>query len=376
MQLFVVGLNFRKTPVALREQFSVPAECVSALLSELRSDVHLREALVLGTCNRVEIYGVAEQAPIRPRRIFASVSKAVGQNAGAPEADLVESLAYLHENDACVHHLFRVASSLDSLVVGETEIVGQVKRAYQQAQSCGATGKILNRLFQRALSVSKAVRSHSGIGRCSTSVGAVALDVAENIFGENLDRQTVLIIGAGKVSETTLRHLSKRGAKNILISNRSTERAQELADQFHGQLVPFADLAGALHEADVVISSTSAPHYVLTKREIEPVMRSRAHRPALFIDLAVPRDIEPEVQELDAVYLYNIDQLADLANQNLQRRHAEAMEGEKLVAEAAQAFAARLSTPALPSAVKGTLAELLSSRPRCCPIPGAAYRLA
>ena len=185
MELFVVGLNFRKTPVALRERFAVPAERTHALLSDLRAAVKLQEIVVLSTCNRVEVYAVASAHRVEPRLVFQSVANSISANASEVDFEEVDSHLYVHRNEDCVHHLFRVASSLDSLVVGETEIVGQVKKAYQQAQICGTTGKILNRLFQKALSVSKDVRTQSGIGRCSTSVGAVALDVAEKIFGDD-----------------------------------------------------------------------------------------------------------------------------------------------------------------------------------------------
>lgn len=367
MQLFVVGLNFRKTPVGLREQFSVPAERVGALLAELRAAAELQEAVVLSTCNRVEVYAVTEKRSVQPRTIFQAVAQMCSMKEGLFDFQPVEAHVYVHQGGACVHHLFRVASSLDSLVVGETEIVGQVKKAYQLAQACGATGKLLNRLFQTALSVSKHVRSRSGIGRCSTSVGAVALDVAEKIFGDDFARQTVLVIGAGKMSETTLRHLGKRGAKRILISNRSTERARELASQFDGEVVPLQNLNEALNRADFVISSTSAPHYVLTRPQLETVMNRRTRRELLFIDLAVPRDIDPAVQELSGVYLYNIDQLAELARQNLQLRQAEAAACEKLVREEAEKLVRRLSPARLPQAVAETIAELLAQRPRSCP---------
>jgi glutamyl-tRNA reductase len=368
MELLVVGLNFRKTPVALRERFSVAAERIGALLSELRATADLQEAVVLSTCNRVEVYAGSERSSIRARHVFQSIANAMGSDAGEADLDEVESHLYLHRNEACVHHLFRVASSLDSLVVGETEIVGQVKKAYQLAQAAGATGKILNRLFQKALSVSKEVRTRSGIGRCSTSVGAVALDVAEKIFGEDFARQTVLIIGAGKMGETTLRHLSKRGAKTILISNRSIDRARELAGQFNGQIVPFEEMSQALDCADLVISSTSAPHYVLTRGELEPAMKGRGHRPVLLIDLAVPRDIDPRVQELGGVYLYNIDQLAEIANQNLQRRQAEATACEDLALEEAREFAVRLFPEARPNPGVESLHGLLPGAARFCPL--------
>jgi glutamyl-tRNA reductase len=248
----------------------------------------------------------------------------------------IEPCLYVHRNQACVQHLFRVASSLDSLVLGETEIVGQVKKAYQLAQACIATGKVLNRLFQKALSVSKEVRTRSGIGRCSTSVGSVALDLAMKIFGEDLSKRTILIIGAGKMSETTLKHLTKHGAKSILVANRSFERAQDLVSRFGGQAVEFDELPEALAQADIVVSSTSAPHVILNRHDVDVAMTHRSDRPLLLIDLAVPRDIDPAALEVNSVYLYNIDQLAELSRLNMERRQTEAAACEALVAEHAR----------------------------------------
>jgi glutamyl-tRNA reductase len=252
------------------------------------------------------------------------------------------SCVYIHRNETCVQHLFRVTSSLDSLVVGETEIVGQVKKAYQLAQSCGSTGKMLNRLFQKALSVSKEVRTRSGIGRCSTSVGSVALDLAMKIFGEDLNDRTILIIGAGKMGETTLKHLTKHGTKLVLVTNRSYDRALELVSRFQGEAVPFAALPEALAKADIVISSTSAPEYVLHKQELSVAMSQRPDRSLLLIDLAVPRDIDPAALELNSVYLYNIDQLAELARLNMDRRQTEAAACEEFVLNHARAAAGSL----------------------------------
>jgi glutamyl-tRNA reductase len=216
-QLFAVSANYRVAQLSVREKWSVPAEAIPRALDRLREACGLREALILSTCNRLEIYGVSSGAPPGLAEIFEALQ---------PEAldDSRHALTFCaakHTGAMCVHHLLRVASSLDSLVVGETEIVGQVKQAYQQAHACGATGKVLNRLFQTAFSVSKHVRTRSGIGRFSTSVGSVALDLAERVFGQDLAQHTALVLGAGKIGEATLRHFAKRGARSILIANRS-----------------------------------------------------------------------------------------------------------------------------------------------------------
>lgn len=358
--LFVIGLNHRTTPLELREQFSLPPDRAMLLADRLRTQLGLTEAVVLSTCNRLEIYGVGRPSAHRPREIFEVLAGITHAGRTLPAFEAVESLFCFHRGAGCVQHLFRVASSLDSLVVGETEIVGQVKKAYQQAQQAGTTGKTLNRVFQKALGVSKQVRTRSGIGRCSTSVGSVSLDLAEKIFGEDLSRQTILIIGAGKIGETTLRHLAKRGVQSILVANRSLERAQELAAQFQGRALPFSELAAGVAQADIVISSTSAPHCVLSKSDLVPLMSERRNRPLFLIDLAVPRDIDPGVLDVEGAYLYNIDQLADIARQNAHMRQAEAVAAEEMVAAEAQLFAARL-TAAPPLGGKGrALADVLT----------------
>jgi glutamyl-tRNA reductase len=331
MELCIIGLNHRTTPLEFREQFAIPADRVPLLLERLRREVGLEEAVVLSTCNRLEVYGVSSSVSIDSERVFEAFVAAKG-GVGPLSFQQVESFLYVHRNEACIQHLFRVASSLDSLVVGETEIVGQVKKAYQLAQSSGATGKILNRLFQKALSISKEVRTRSGIGRCSTSVGSVALDLTMKIFGEDLTDRTILIIGAGKIGETTLKHLAKHGTKSILVVNRSFDHALELVSRFQAQAVPWSDLPQALAQADIVISSTSAPHYVLGESEVAQAMAQRPDRSLLLIDLAVPRDIDPATLKVNSVYLYNIDQLSELARLNMNRRQTEAAACEQLVA--------------------------------------------
>ena len=349
-QLFVVGLNHRKTSLEVREKWAIRPENLSSLLLHLRRQCALEEVLILNTCNRVEIYGVAAREIQNPEAVLGMIGD--GAAAGNNRDDLPsgESNIYTHQDGACVRHIFRVTSSLDSLVVGETEIVNQVKLAYQNAQSAGTTGKILNRLFQAALSVSKQVRSQSGIGRCSTSVGSVALDLARKVLGEDLSRSTILIIGAGKMGETTLRHLSKHGTKAILVANRSFDRAQELAAEFAGEAVPFDELSRALIQADVVLSSTSAPHPVVTRQQVAALLPLRGNRPLLLIDLAVPRDIDPAVLELEGVYLYNIDHLSEISRLHLELRQKEAADCEELVCKRATELTSRL-LPATPAPV-------------------------
>lgn len=335
MELCVIGLNHRTTPLEFRERFSVPADRLGLLLAHLRSVAGLEEAVVLSTCNRLEIYGVTTGSPISAEQIFEAIVACQEQDFTF-DFQQVEPCLYCYRNEAAVQHLYRVTSSLDSLVLGETEIVGQVKKAYQMAQACGSTGKLLNRLFQKALSVSKEVRTRSGIGRCSTSVGSVALDLAMKIFGEDLSNRTILIIGAGKIGETTLKHLAKHGARSILVANRSLDRALELVSRFNGEAIPFSEIPQALAKCDIVISSTSAPHYILTQEDLTLAMAQRSDRPILLIDLAVPRDIDPNTLQINAVYLYNIDQLAELSRLNMERRQSEAAACEALIVEYAR----------------------------------------
>jgi glutamyl-tRNA reductase len=360
MELCAIGLNHRTTPLGVREQLSISAQQIPAVLERLRTSAGLREAVVLSTCNRLEVYGVSDGAFPSVECVLKTIAAVKGEATSSATLPLLLSSAYVHEGRQCVQHLFRVASSLDSLVVGETEIVGQVKQAYQLAHASGTTGKVLNKLFQKALSVSKKVRTRSGIGRCSTSVGSVALDLATKIFGEDLSARTVLIIGAGKMGETTLKHLTKHGAKSVLVANRSLDRALELVGNFGGEALPFEDLARGLAKADVVISSTSAPHYVLGKAEILSVMSRRADRPLLLIDLAVPRDIDPAALQVPSVFLYNVDQLAELARVNLERRQHEAAACEQLLAQHVQETVEILCAPVLrPSGAEaGTLPSL------------------
>ncbi len=357
--LFVIGLNHRTTPLEVRERFALSPERVAVLTNRLKERVGLLEIVVLNTCNRLEIYGLNYEKSVPVREIFEVLASVTHEGCQSVDFETAEPHLYAYGGEECVRHLFRVASSLDSLVVGETEIVGQVKKAYQQAQASGSTGKALNRLFQKALSVSKQVRTRSGIGRCSTSVGSVSLDLAEKLFGEDLSRQTILIIGAGKIGETTLRHLAKRGAKSILVANRSLDRAQELAGEFAGKALSLSDLSVGLAQADIVISSTSAPHYVLARADLLPLMEQRRDRPIFLIDLAVPRDIDPGVLDLDGVYLYNIDQLAEIARHNAQLRQAEAAACEEMVRVEAHSFDCRLTNPALARPDPTSLAEMM-----------------
>jgi glutamyl-tRNA reductase len=338
-QLFVAGLSHQTAPVQLRERFSSSAGNLPSLFETLRKSAGLMEAVVLSTCNRFEVYGVAETPQDMVEAVFAPASDFEGWQLSA--AGLKDSI-YLHQGRQCIQHLFRVASSLDSLVLGETEITGQVKSAYQAAQSSGATGKCLNRLFQKAFAVSKEVRTRSGIGRYPTSIGSISVELARQIFGNKLPEKTVLVIGAGKISETALRHLCKHEPGSILVANRSLDRARELARQFDGEAFPLEALPLLLPRADIVISSTSAPHYLLSERDFADAARVRGRRPFFLIDLAVPRDVDPGVGLMEGIFLYNVDQLSEVARQNRTIRQAEAAFCEEAILAEVERFAGRL----------------------------------
>jgi glutamyl-tRNA reductase len=253
---------------------------------------------------------------------------------------------YVKEGADAVRHLFSVTSGLDSMVIGETEITGQVKLAYQAAQAAKLTGRVLNRVFQTALQVAKEIRTHTGIGRGATSVGSVAVELAEKVFAGDLTDKTVMILGAGKMGEACVRHLAKGGARSMLVANRSLERAQALAAEFGGRALPFDERLQALTEADIVVSSTGSPTTVLHKDEIAGVLKTRANRPLVLVDIAVPRDITPDVEELDNVYLYNIDHLEAVVRENSRMREQELSKCNEIIARRAVALMVKLNPPA------------------------------
>jgi glutamyl-tRNA reductase len=321
MNLFCVGLSHHTADVRVRERFAGHAE-VDRIL---REEVGCTEALLLTTCNRVEVYAAAEK-PIATERI-AHCLLATGTTAMEEEMDAF----YRHEALHCVQHLFRVASGLDSMVIGETEILGQAKKAYEAARSSGAAGPFLHRLFQRAFRVAKQVRTRTGITRGSVSVGSVAVELAEQIFG-HFESRKVLLLGAGEASERTARALVKRGVRDIRVTNRSPERAQALAALIGGIAVPIEEWEKHCREADILISSTSAPTPIVTQERLAPLLHDRLDRPLFIIDIAVPRDVAPDVNEMEGVFLYDIDSLQSIAEQSLALRRTQMAAGEEIIA--------------------------------------------
>lgn len=324
MELLCLGLNHRTAPVEVRERFAVGTTKLGSASSELVTLAEATEAVVISTCNRTEFYLAAEDA----QETFTKIEARLAEKAQVDPS--VSAHFYRMEKSDAARHLCRVVSGLDSMMLGETEIFGQVKQAYDSALQAGATGALLNRLFQRAFGVGKKVRTETSIQEGSTSVGSVAVDLAEKIFG-HLKNSEVMILGAGEMSRVTAQSLVSRGAKSIFVTNRSFDRAQELANEMGGSAVRFDEWQSVLSRVDVVISSTGAPHAIIQREDVEKARRARKFRPLFFIDIAVPRDIDPAVGEIEEVYLYDIDTLEQLAEEARARRLLQIEQCERII---------------------------------------------
>ncbi len=325
MSLFCLGVNHKTAPVEIRERLAISETSVPTHLGEICGIECVEEAVVLSTCNRVEIYGASANTPLALDLLASYLESHFSVAPG--EVDF-----YRHADESAALHLFEVASGLDSMVLGETEIFGQLKKAYALAQSTGTTARRMNKLFQQSFSVGKLVRSSTSIQQGSTSVGSAAVDLAERIFG-SLAGCRVLVIGAGEMSRTTAQSLLSRGARSIIVSNRSYDKACELAGELKGEAVRFDDWAAHLDRVDIVVSSTAAPHTVVHAETIREAMERRRGKSLFLIDIAVPRDIEEEVDEIDNVYLYNIDQLQQIASDGMARRERQIIVCREVIAE-------------------------------------------
>ncbi len=347
MQILCLGLSHHTAPIALRERFAIPEGELGAAAAELAHAPGVSEAVIVSTCNRVEYYVAVEE----PTRGFQAVSDFVEARSAGAAAAVAEGPGFFRlPSPGSIRHLFRVASGLDSMVLGETEILGQAKKAYQTAHASGATGRHLNKLFQRAFNVAKEVRTKTNITRGSVSVGSVAVDLAEKIFGK-LSVCKVMILGAGETADLTAGALRSRGVQAIFVANRSYDRAVALAERMGGKAVQFDAWHHEVHEVDILIGSTAAPHHVLTHEKLAPVMRSRPDRPLFCIDLAVPRDIEPAVNDLDGVYLYDIDHLQKVADASMAVRRQELAICEGMIERHVGEFSEWLEGGPVPAAV-------------------------
>jgi glutamyl-tRNA reductase len=347
MNIQVTGLNHQTAPVGVREALAFPAARLAEALAALAATQGVGEGVILSTCNRVEVYTAsAEPAPA------GLVPGFLASFHGAwPET--FQAHLFRHEGREAVRHLFRVACGLDSMVVGEAQVTGQVRAAYDAALDAGTAGRVLHRLFQQALAVAKRVRTETEIGAGRASVGSVAVELAQRIF-ESLAGKTVLVIGAGEMGASVVASLRAAGAAATLVANRTYERAVELAAAFGGRAVPFDALGDHLAQADIVISSTDAPHYVLTRARVEAALARRRGRPLFLVDIAVPRDIEPAAGGLEGCYLYDIDDLQAVVAETLAQRQQEIGRCEATVEEECGEFMAWLGR----LAVAPTIAEL------------------
>lgn len=324
MHVVVTGISHKTAPLALRERLTLDADA-TVVIARALLDAGACEAVALSTCNRTELYVYAKDSLLARDAALEELAR----HAGVAVAELAPS-AYSYSGDGAIAHLFRVTCSLDSMVVGEAQIVAQMKSAYQTACEGGCTSVVFNRLFRHALEVGKRVRTETAIGERPVSVSSAAVELARQVFGK-LQNRCALILGAGETSELTATHLRGHGVDKLLVSNRTFAAAEELAARVGGRAVPWEALEEHLAAADIVISSTSAPHHVLTREHVERAMKRRKHRPIFFIDIAVPRDLDPEIDRIDNAYLYDIDDLQQVVEQNRGVREREAALAEEIV---------------------------------------------
>lgn len=338
MKLRLVGVNHKTAPLELRERLAVSAARLPETLLQLRAAPELSEVLLLSTCNRVEMLAATELDPPGLMARFAA-------HFGFAPGELTPHAYELRDREA-VRHIFRVASSLDSLVVGEPQVLGQVKEAYGIARRVGAVHSELDLVLTRAFAVAKRVRTETQIGSSGVSIASVAVELARKIFG-SLAGRTVYLVGAGKMSELAARHLVAHGASAIFVANRTYDRARELAARFQGEAIRFEELYETASQADIVISSTGAPHPIFRREHGELFLQRRKNRPMFFIDIAVPRDVAAEVNELDGIFVYDIDDLQQVVAAHTADRGREAERAEAIIAEEVERFAGRIDTRAV-----------------------------
>src|ERR1700719_1809370 len=338
MKFSITGLNHKSAPVEVRERLAFDTNAVCEALDELKRRSGFMEGMILSTCNRVEIAiacGDDPQCQVEAGQFLADFRHV--------ERQWVAPYLYHYEDSEAIRHLFRVAASLDSMVIGEPQILGQLKSAYSLAKEHGAVSGFMDALLTRAFSVAKRVRSETDIGETAVSISHAAVELAREIFASLSDKK-VMIVGAGKMSELAARHLRRSGATHIFVTNRTHERAVEMAQVFDGKIIEYTKLMAFLPEVDIVITSSGAPHYILTRDEMKKVIDARRNRPMFLIDIAVPRNIEPSVNKLDNVFLYDIDDLQKVVDTNLVGRMESAEEAEAIIREEVERMMARLKT--------------------------------
>jgi glutamyl-tRNA reductase len=357
MEIVLVGLNHRTAPVEVRERVSFTTEQARRAAEELRARGILEETLVLSTCNRSEVYGVPPEAS---HECAAGLSTFLSEFHSV-RPDVLQGSLYHHYDREAARHLFRVSAGLDSMLLGEAEILGQVREAYRFAHEYGATGPVLNRLFQGALEVGKRVRTETELGTRPMSVASAGVKLAERIFGK-LNGRSALVIGAGTISEQVLEHLRSRGIGHLFVMNRSQERADNLAQQFGGKIVGWGEWESALKGPDVVVASVSAEEPVLRREMLARAMAARGNRALLLMDLGLPRNIEAAAADLYNVYVYNVDDLADIVQQNRNARESEVPRAETIVEEHVGKFLSWQASVELVGVVEALRSRLRSER--------------
>ncbi|ABA90299.1 glutamyl-tRNA reductase [Syntrophotalea carbinolica DSM 2380] len=325
MNFLVIGLSHKTAPVELRERISFSSDDPGGVLRAITALPGISEGMILSTCNRVEVYAASGD----PAGGCACLQRFMAEHHGLDEAQLKPHL-YIHSGRDAIRHLFRVASSLDSMILGEPQILGQLKEAYNLAESSCTAGPVLNRLLPRAFAAAKRVRNETAIAQHAVSVSYAAVELARKIFGD-LAGKSVMIVGAGKMCELAARHLTGQNIGEVLVTNRTLARAQSLAEQFGGRAIPFAEFPLYLNQADIVLTSTAAGGLLLTRAQLEQIIRQRKNRPMFLIDIAVPRNIDPEVNHIDNVYLYDIDDLNGVIETNLRERRKAAKKAEDII---------------------------------------------
>jgi len=334
MPLVVVGVNHRTAPVEVRERVVFDPARVPEALRELTSLPDVRESIIVSTCNRTELYCVTERGEPELGEWLQRYHQ-LGSS--------IHHCLYRHEEMRAVTHAFSVASGLDSMVLGEPQILGQLKDAYRTAQETGTTGPMLNRLFQAAFSVAKRVRTETQIGANAVSVASAAVSMAKTVFS-SFDTRTALMVGAGETIALAARHLHADGLRRMIVANRSVDRARELAAEFQGFAISLDEIPSHLREADIVVASTASPNPIITRAMTASALRARKRRPIFMVDIAVPRDIEPEVAELEDVYLFTIDDLQSVVKENMEGRRQAAREADQMIAAEADRFEMKLRT--------------------------------
>lgn len=346
MKTLVIGLNHKTAPVELREKLAFTGERLEEGLLQIRALPGISEDIIISTCNRVEIYLNTADT----QKALAEIKKFL-VNFFDVSADSLDTSLYVLEDHEAIRHVFRVASSLDSLVVGEPQILGQLKEAFEFALEKRTTGVLLNRLMKKAISVAKRVRTETRIAENAVSISFAAVELAKKIFTDLTDR-SFMLLGAGEMAELAAKHMINNGVRDIMIANRTYETGCRLADEFQGRAVRFEDFVGEMMHADIVICSTGAPSYVLHKPQMQKVMKERKNRPVFIIDISVPRNIDPAINDLDNVYLYDVDDLQGVVDTNVMERQKEALKADEIIGQEIETFRRwLLSLDAVPTVV-------------------------